>query len=135
MENVNQDQGNPNFFCDILESVLPARTKRVITIISLCGKIINKLKIDKEYLSLLNTYMLLSREEDALKLPIYFSDTIWHHVPAKALVDEIDEEKIHKVALEIVESIPPWLRYARDIVIVNDVESLLKFNHAFKVTH
>jgi len=126
----------PTFIAEILESILPSRTKRLLLIGSLCGKLVNKLKIDAEYLSLLNTQFSLCREEQALKFPLAVSDYIWREIPLEVTTETTaGDDQMQALACKLLEGVPDWLRYDRDSYIMDDLFHLLKFNNIFIKNH
>ena len=113
-----------DLFYEVLEAIIPNRTKRLIVISSLCP-IVAKEELNDEYLALLNTQLSLCREEDALKLPITMSQSIWSKVPVEA--EELEKDPA-QVARRIVTNVPEWLKYDKDNVILDEVQDLLRFN-------
>lgn len=121
-----------DLFCEALEAVIPSRTKRLIMISSLCPVLTNKDELTDEYLALLNTQLSLCREEEALKLPMMMSHSIWNNLP-----DEVQAEDKDPVrqANRIMAKLPEWLRYDKDNVIFAELQSFLQFNTIFQETH
>lgn len=120
-----------DLFYEILETVIPNRTKRLIMISSLCP-VVAKKDLNDEYLALLNTQLSLCREEDALKLPLTMSQSIWSKVPIE---DEEIEKNPGQVAQRIVTNVPEWLKYDKDTVILDEIQSLLRFNSYYHNQH
>lgn len=116
---------------EILESILPDRTKRLLLIGSLCPKLMTKDKITHEYLVLLNTQLSLSREEDAIKVPIALSQRIWSFCPFTIKQQPMKDRELTIYVKRIVDSLPDWLRYDQDSVIVQELIAFFKFTYVF----
>lgn len=123
-------------FCEVLEAVIPNRTKRLIVLSSLCPKLISRSDLTQEYLALLNTQLSLCREEEALKLPMAMSDQIWPINPVTIENDNnLSDSEYDIFARRILEKIPEWLRYDRDTVIASELSTLLRISVGYQHTH
>ena len=120
-----------DLFYEVLETIIPNRTKRLIMISSLCP-VVAKEELNDEYLTLLNTQLSLCREEEALKFPITISNSIWNNVPIKF---EDLEKNPTQVAQNILSNAPEWLKYDNDTVILNEVRNLLTFSTYYHNQH
>lgn len=121
---------------EILESILPNRTKRLITIGSLCTKVIEKEELTEEYLALLNNQLSLCREEAAFKLPMVMADKIWNNLEIDPIKTEIMmSSEIKPTANRILANLPEWLKYDSDEVMIQELSSLLRFNSIYHRTH
>ena len=118
--------------CEVLETVIPSRTKRLILISSLCPVVTDKAYLTDEYLALLNTQLSLCREEEALKLPMVMSHSIWNDLPAEIQAESQDPSCL---ASRIMAKLPESLNYDKDNVILDELQSFLRFNTVFHTTH
>lgn len=117
---------------EVLDAVIPNRTKRLIMLSSLCPVVAEKKDLTNEYIAMLNSQLSLSREEDALKLPMAMSRSIWNGLPDEVHV--VNEDPNH-VAYRIMAAIPNWLRYDNDNVILDELRNLLWFNSVYHRDH
>ncbi len=122
-----------DLFCEVLDNVLPNRTKRLIVISSLCPVVAEKSELTDEYLTLLNTQMSLCREEEALKLPFTMSHSIWKDLSAQEIQSK--DQNPDQLAGRIMAKLPEWLKYDKEPVILNELQSFLRFNNVFHETH
>ncbi len=79
-----------------------------------------------------NTQLSLCREEDALKLPIAISSTIWDNLPADVYDLGQDPDNL---ASRIAARVPEWLKYDKDQVILSELQGFLKFNSVYHNSH
>ncbi len=117
-------------FCEVLEAVVPNRTKRLIVISSLCPVVSDEPDVSTEYLTMLNTQLSLCREENALQLPLNMSQAIW-----KQFIDNestLENKDPTYLASRIITYVPEWLKYDKDAVILDEVQTLLHFNEVYK---
>lgn len=118
--------------CEVLDAVIPNRTKRLIMLSSLCPVVADEGELTDEYMTLLNTQLSLCREEEALKLPLSMSHSIWKDLPDEVQAKGKDPEFL---VYRIMAVLPEWLRYDKDNVILEELQSLLRFNSVFHNTH
>lgn len=119
-------------FYEVLDAVVPNRTKRLIAITSLCPVITPKENLTGEYLTLLNAQLSLCREEDALKLPIAVSHSIWKKISDEIKLAGNDPDL---AAVRIMAGLPEWLKYDKDNVILGEIQSVLRFNTLYSSMH
>lgn len=101
-----------------MQKKLPRRTKRIIFVAAIAGRLEKTNTLSAESLMKLNTVLKLSRSEDALKLPVYLNEVIWR---GQAL-DNLNT--LEEIGTDIVkwaqETVPFWLRYGRASDMVSD---------------
>ncbi len=79
---------------------------------------------------MLNTQLSLCREENALQLPLNMSQAIW-----KQFIDNestLENKDPTYLASRIITYVPEWLKYDKDAVILDEVQTLLHFNEVYK---
>lgn len=117
---------------EILDTVLPDRTKRLLLISSLSGRLLKKENINDDYLALLNTQLSLCREEDAIRLPIAINEQIWPECPIDIVdTNMVSDKDITSLVKRIMEKIPEWLKYDRESIIEDELSQVLKLNSVF----
>ena len=120
------------WFFQMLMLHLPRRTKRMIFLTSLTALIKNTTSLSNETLHRLNELMGLAYEEKAMLLPAQYCSGIWCgktfcEVCQKDISQSksLSTETLYEMVNHVYESMPQWLRYARDIDIQGDIARLL----------
>lgn len=125
----------------VLFHILPSRTKRVLFISSLSGKVTGQRELDRNVrLRLLGAFSLCN-DPDAIALPVAYNEKIWANRPIDSLVEkvlsseELDVVELTRIARQIVAMMPCWLVYGQTMHIVQEVRELLsQRNELFTVS-
>lgn len=124
-------------FARVLETSLPARTKRLIFITSIVAQAKETRDLDVTTLRKLNNLMDLAGEEDAMKLPASLARAIWDgktSVDAIALLSKggpLPQSTIASLVQQIKACMPQCLRYGREGDVDADLQKL--FEHKSEV--
>jgi hypothetical protein len=106
-------------FCQTtMQKKLPRRSKRIIFVAAIAGRLENTDTLSSETLAKLNAVLKLSPDDNALKFPVYLSEIIWRGKPLENLAS------LEDVGTDIVkwahETVPFWLAYGRASDMVSD---------------
>jgi hypothetical protein len=116
----------------VLETSLPARTKKLILFASIVAKAKETRSLDVQTIRKLNNLMDLAGEEKAMGLPASLSKAIWDgktSVDAIALLSKggpLPESTIGDLVQQIKACIPSWLRYGREGEVDADLQKLFR---------
>lgn len=114
-----------NSFFSFLGSILiPKKTKRLVFLTSLLGRLVDSHNPSIETMHKLNNLLGLCTVEDAMKLPLSFSGSIWSNKTPEELI--IDPYSLSRTVNSIIDVSPKWLRYADTEAMVHDIETILK---------
>jgi hypothetical protein len=111
-----------------ISTVLPNHTKRLVLWSTLYGRMCGQQSFTKEQCDRLNGAMVLVKDNAALALPAKLGKFIWSDLEActaavrKAIRGEKGPEE---AAAEFLRSIPTFLRYASDALMLKDFQTLL----------
>lgn len=111
-----------------ISTVLPQHTKRLVLWCSLYGKMCGNQNFTKEQRTSLNSALALCKDQEALELPAMLGKFISQDLDGcmVAARKAIRGEKTEEAAAEdFVLSVPSWLRYASDALMLSDFRSLL----------
>jgi hypothetical protein len=111
-----------NRMCVVAQSVLqrklPRRSKRIIFVAAIAGRLEQTDTLSSETLAKLNAVLKLSPDDNALKFPVYLSEVIWRGKPLENL------STLEDIGTDIVkwahETVPFWLTYGRASDMVSD---------------
>lgn len=111
-----------------ISTVLPQHTKRLVLWCSLYGKMCGNQSFTKEQRTSLNSALALCKDQEALELPAMLGKFISKDLDdcMAAARKAIRGEKTEEAAAEdFVHSVPSWLRYASDALMLRDFRELL----------
>ena len=122
----------------VLFHLLPRRTKRLLFLSALSGKVIDVLPtrhdaapVPPETLVKLQEFFNLCKDPSAIELPMALSGKIWGKRPIDELVCPLylgfDDSFVRatRTARQIVAIMPCWLVYGRTRAIIDDVRQLI----------
>lgn len=116
----------------LLEELLPGRTKRLIFLASFSARLKGEAPLDNETLAKLNTVMVLSSSDSAIKLPVVLSKAVWNGRTISEIThDEVrtpqtlTKDRLQTIATSVLSAMPKWLRYDNDAAIRADVVKLI----------
>ena len=88
--------------------------------------------MDNETLAKLNTVMVLSSSDSAIKLPVVLSKAVWNGRTISEIThDEVrtpqtlTKDRLQTIATSVLSAMPKWLRYDNDAAIRADVVKLI----------
>lgn len=121
----------------VLFHVLPSRTKRLVFISSLVGKIggdevVAEGEVGRGIRASVQQRLALCKDPEAMRLWATYTDKIWRSRPIEPLVCPIHlseqqcEQKMRRTARQIVVMMPCWLVYGKTTQIVQDVCDILQ---------
>jgi hypothetical protein len=116
----------------VLFHILPRRTKRLVFLSSLSGKLAGSVEMDRESRQRLQANFGLCVDPDAVALPLAYNEKIWANRPIESLVcpiylsSTLTEQELTRTARKIVVLMPCWLVYGQTKKIVEDVRELLQ---------
>jgi hypothetical protein len=101
-----------------LHKKLPRRSKRIIFVATIAGRLEKTDTLSSEILAKLNAVLKLSPDDNALKFPVYLNEVVWRGKPLENL------GVLEEVGTDIVkwahETVPFWLTYGRASDMVSD---------------
>lgn len=115
----------------VLFHLLPQRSKRLMFISSLAGKVAGKKTFDREtILRIQDQFSLTNIDPHAMELPVACANRIWGKRPVEDLVnlETLNEKSDHdatRIARQIVAMMPCWMVYDNTFKIAKDVRELL----------
>lgn len=113
-----------------ISSILPRHTKRLVLWSVLYTRLHGKRVMSKEQCERLNQILTLCEDKDALALPAQLGVFIWSDLDDCSMATNKairGEKTIEASASEFIRSIPKFLRYASDALMLKDFQSLLSF--------
>lgn len=110
-----------------ISTILPQHTKRVVLWASLYSKMCGGKKFTPEQRESLNSALALCKDQNALELPGMLGQFISNDLDGcmVAAKKAMRKEKPEEAASEFVRSIPSWLRYASEALMLKDFQQLL----------
>lgn len=111
--------------------MFPRRTKKLVFLSSLCGKITGNSELERQIRLRLQEEIITCSDPDAMTLPLAFNDKIWANRPIESVVNPLllathmNDQEITRMARQIVAMMPCWLVYTQISIIVDDVRKLL----------
>lgn len=127
-------QSNKRFksrYLRVLFHLLPCRTKRLLFLSSLSGKVTGEKSLARQTLVKIQNEFELCSDPFAIELPLAFHEKIWGKRPIDELVCPVhldatqSDRELTRLSRQIVSIMPCWLVYAQTSCIVNDVRDLL----------
>ena len=111
---------------------LPNRTKRIVFLTSLAGRLKEAFLLDEVVISGINKLFKLASSDAALEFPYDLSKVIWGGKTREDICRSSFNSNITftfsiaSITRCIMEAIPSWLRYGSDKEIESDIELLLE---------
>ena len=105
------------FLCSVFGLIFPERTKRLIVMSSLLGRLFDRKKLDPATLQKLNETLHICEFQSAMLLPLRYSHTIWNNeiIDINSNCEKYDStSKFSFFTKELVDSVPDWLKYNKD---------------------
>jgi len=116
------------FIHRLLGAVLPARTRRVVALVSLYALLRDEEPTVPQLMAL-NNSLRLGTDVSGLKLPARLPNEIWGHgTQLRQVRDLADRETM------VLSRFPSWLTYGKQLDIASDIKSLLQFVEARRVS-